>query len=293
MISFKKILLEFKYPKLYHILSADSLFFVLKNNSIKGHNYSNISLTYYPNMNNYLGERAGAFFKLELDANKLSADYQLKRVDFVSRTGIKFDEGEFEVQSQEIKNIKKYITKIILIKEKVEDLKKYDWFSIIGINIKNSKFRNVPQMVSYIYKNFKKIFYIQENSKIIKDDKYIESLINSKLKKVYYGYAVYRKVYRKDKRGFSTEIYLPYDNKNKPIKQSVIGYDYENLHLHLNIRDFKNLNTPENKFYIFRFEFQSQNIKQLKDRNVILNTGHLDWIEPLSWNSKLKIKKPV
>ena len=39
---------------------------------------------------------------------------------------------------------------------------------------------------------------------------------------------------------------------------------------------------------IFKFEFETSDIKKLKDRKVILKTGHLDWIEPLAWNTKLK-----
>lgn len=277
---------------LYHILSAESLFHALQCNCLEGQYYSGISLTRTKFLNFYVGERAGAFFKLELNQNLLSQDYKLKKTVFVSRTGVSFA-GEQETHIDEpIKNLSKYLTKIILIKNKIEDLKNNDWFTTIGVRPINN-FKNAPDIINYIYKKYKNIFYIQDGSTIFKDQNYVQNLYNY-IKTVFVGYTFYYRGYDKIDY-YLKEKAIPVDSYNKNINELVIGYNYYNLRLFkdkdyamnkfksiFNLNNKKLFTQNDYKLYVFEFKYIPADIKKDSKEYAIVNKGYLNDIDQIN-----------
>lgn len=286
---------------LYHILNVESLFHNLKCNCIKGDHYNGVSLTRTKFLNGYVGERYGAFFKLELDYQKLKQDYKLKNTIFVSKTGVSFDDEKEVHINEPINNLSKYLTKIILIKNKVEYLKNNNWFSTIGIR-PISGFKNAPEIIRFIYKKYRNIFYIQDESNIEKINyKYILDLFNY-IRTIFTGYAFYYRGYEKiyDNPNFKNlssykERVIPLDNYNTNIDKLVIGYDYNNLRLFKNkkyslIKSLK-LDKINQKFqnydlYCFQFTYIPQDIIKNDDKMVIIKQGYLEDADPVRYKIK-------
>lgn len=228
---------------LYHILSVDSLKYVINNNAISGHHYINtISTTRNKMMNFYTGDRPGAFFKLELDGDKLSNDYKIRPYVFVSGgTNVRLDEWEEQVKTKEIKNASKYITKVIIIKNKMDKaLKGWDFLDIeeqkpgywFTSDAKGDM--KMQSFLKWLKDNSPAPIYIQDGSKVYQDDEYINSLINEPVYKIDYGYAFY---YRGRTEMINNDIFtqkdalFPTNHKNKDIISPVVGYKYEDLYL--------------------------------------------------------------
>ena len=220
---------------LYHILSVDSLKYVIDNDSITGHHYTTaISTTRNKMMNHYTGDRPSAFFKLELDGDKLSNDYKIKPYVFVSRgTNVRLDEWEEQVKTKKIKNAFKYIKKVIIIKNKmdralkgfdfldVEEQKPGYWFTTDAKGDMRMQF-----FIKWLKEHSPAPIYIQDGSKVYQDDEYIDSLINQHVYKIDYAYAVY---YRGKTEMIDGDIFsqkdalFPIDNRNKIIESPVMG----------------------------------------------------------------------
>lgn len=227
---------------LYHILSMNSLRFVIDNDSIKGHHYTTaISTTRNKMMNHYTGDRPSAFFKLELDGDKLSNDYKIRPYVFVSQgTRVRLNEWEEQVRTKEIKNASKYITKVIIMKEKmdravkgwefdIDDKKPSYWFTSDA-----REGDNMQNFLKWLKENSPAPIYIQDGSKIYQDGIYIDSLINKPLYEVNYGYALF---YRGRTKMIGNDIFsqkeglFPIDNRSKEIINPVVGYKYNDLYL--------------------------------------------------------------
>ena len=73
---------------LYHITSLNGMKNIYDTNTLKGKEYPLISFTTNKNMESYLGQKAGTMFKLVLDGNKLSNDYELENFEYISNTNI-------------------------------------------------------------------------------------------------------------------------------------------------------------------------------------------------------------
>jgi hypothetical protein len=128
-----KIITEFKLfegkniQNVYHIVNVDNLRYILDNNEITSYKYPKISTTRNKMMNFYIGSTPDSIFKLELDGSKLSDHYKMVSYQdsgWEPKGKFFLKEWEEQVQTDRIKNAKKYIVKIILIKNIIEDLKK-------------------------------------------------------------------------------------------------------------------------------------------------------------------------
>jgi hypothetical protein len=229
---------------LYHVLSIDSLKYVIENDSIKGHHYSfTISTTRNKMLNSYVGSRPDAFFKLELDGDKIAQNYKIKPFVYRSATGVRLEEQEEQVKTREIKPASKYITKVIIMKGKMEnarlgwrpwevdvDEKKPSvWFTS---DVKAEK--SMQGFIKWLKENSPAPIYIQDGSKIYQDDEYLDLIINEPVYQIDYGYTFY---YRGRTKPINNDIFtqkealFPLDERNETIVNPVVGYNYENLWL--------------------------------------------------------------
>ena len=192
---------------LYHILDINKLYFVLKNNEIKSLNFHYISTTRNKMMNGYLGDNYSSIFKLELDGQKLSDNYKIKSYQDSGwvinsnddRTHFYHEEWEEQIQTNKIKNAKKYIIKIILIKSRIEKMKDSSWFeNHFSENGRKEKWMNLPDILKDIIDKYKIEFWVQDGSIIKKDDDYINSIINYKVRNIYHGFTLYWRGYKKN-----------------------------------------------------------------------------------------------
>jgi len=243
---------------LYHIVNFDKLFHILKTNTISSYKFSYISTTRNPFLIGYLGDTSTSIFKLELDNKKLIEDYNTKEFVYISQTKVSFEEEEEEqIQTNKIKNVSKYITKLIIMKDKIDRLLNSGWFNTDG-GYFNQERKNIPELLKEILKLNKYPVFVQDGKKIKKDNKYIQSILNHPIKKIYHGYAIYYKEnepIKKFKYG-TTEVYKPLYEKNPIIRNLVIGYDYNNLYLLKNVPDIKNFKNVR----IFDFKYELKNI---------------------------------
>jgi len=215
------------YGNLYHIIDNNKFKFIIDNDKLSPYIASNsgkISFTRNKMMNSYLGDAPTSFLKLEIDASKLSNNYKISPFRYKSHNNGHFD--EWEEMTNPIKNISRYVTKLIINKNKIENLKKSvrfennlsDYFTTKGtIN------GTIPSMMKYIIDNSPYPVYVQDGSVIKKDDVYIQSLINFELKKVEFRYElVYRGyVYIKNKKGSRDSVL--YSNGEHVIGDLVVG----------------------------------------------------------------------
>ena len=234
ILNFDLFLESKNYQKLYHILDFEKLKFVFNTDNLvpytagRGH----ISFTRSKTMNGYLGDSPISLFKLEIDAQKLSNNYKISPFTYVSMTGVRFDEKEERVKGI-IKNISKYVTKLIIIKSRIEKFKKSfrhnedddspsDWFT----DVKKEELKNIPSMIRYIIENSPYEIYVQEGSVIKKDDEYLNSLANYELKNVTFKYDIWYRGYFKSKRTKYGIIDTFIDSNGDKIENLAIGTQY-------------------------------------------------------------------
>lgn len=229
-----ELFLESKnYQNLYHILSFSKLKYLFENNNIKPFSAGNgfISFTRDKMMNSYLGDDPSSFFKLEINASKLSTKYKIKPFSYISYTKVRFDEREERVKGT-IHNAFDYIDKIILIKDRIEELKRSfrgshspsDWFTTT--NKYNREFNNIPDIIRYVKEHSPCDIYVQSGTKIEKDDEYVRSLIDYELVKVVFKYDIwYRGFFKSDRIKYgSVDTFIT--STGDKIKNIVIGKDY-------------------------------------------------------------------
>lgn len=249
----------------YHILDFEKLNFVLDNDKISSYKFQNISTTRNPNLNGYLGDNSTSLFKIELNYQKLAKDYEINDFVYKSITGVYFKEEEEEqIKTNEIKNVSKYITKIILIKNRLEYLKDSGWFGSRGGFTKNGR-NNIPNLLKEIVEKSPYDLWIQDGEKIYKDDDYINNIINMPIEIEYIGYALYKKEKLREKvkgeifhRNY--EYYIPLDNRNKPHKTDMICIGCKHYDLYLLLKK------PSQKDYdddICLFEFRLESVDDI------------------------------
>jgi len=216
--------------ELYHLVNIDKLNYIIDTNTIKSYKFPNISLTRNKLLNSYIGDSSTTIFKLVIDADKLSNNYKIKPFRYKSQTNIWFSEYEETVMTSKIDNAFDYIKKIVLIKDKVEQLKTSifdeldvtDWFTTIGGNG-----GNLPELIKKIKRKLKEKhkqdIYIQDKTKIIKDDKYLNYIINYPLKKINIKIFIAYRGKVKGKIDFSVNDYLVDIDGNVLTNKLVIG----------------------------------------------------------------------
>lgn len=233
ILSFKDYSLNERLKHLknvYHVLDIDKLNYVLKNNKISSYKFTGISTTRSRFMSGYTGDSPVSWFKLELDYVKLNKDYKNKKFVFRSVTNVSMPEEEEQLfETSEISPAFDYITKVILIKSRIErsmtsirDNGPSDWITDAPVPK-----RKVPEIIKHFYQKLKERnmkFFVQEfDGRIVEDDAYIQKLMDIKLKHVdiYYAYA-----YRKNKRVNQYTQDVIYDPVKKVDHVLIVGKEY-------------------------------------------------------------------
>lgn len=283
--------------ELYHILDVDNLNYVLDNDKISSYKAGNgkISTTRDFKLNSYLGDNVTSIFKIVLDRKKLEKDYEIKSFVYRSKTGINFDEEQEEqIQTREIVNIWKYVKYILLIKSRVEKMKTdvygevSNWFNSIG-----GRGGNIPTILKDIKKKIdsKNIpLYIQSGSEVVKDGKYIDSIINYPLETIpekwFIGYRA--RVEDKSKKfisSFATREILT-DSSYKEISDFVVSrieidIDKYDLNIFNDLKDVKkNINKFSKTIEVDEIEYIPYLIKieYRKNKWYTSNFEKADWI---------------
>jgi len=295
---------------LYHVLSIDSLKHVINNNAITGHHYRKISTTRNKMLNSYIGSRPSAFFKLEIDGNKLSNDYKIKPFVYKSQTRVRLEEQEEQVQTNNIKDAFNYINKVIIIKDMMENARNGSYAWQMDDDIKKPLYwftsdvregDSMQKFIKWVKENSEAPLYVQDGSKIYKDDEYINSLITEPVYTIDYGYALYyrgRTEIINDDLFSMKEALFPVDDRNRDILQPVMGYNYEDLHLmnkdevlsKLNNYDFiKGIDRVypggepyKEKFELYFLKFQLHNQENLP-KDGFVKKAKMDDMTPASW----------
>lgn len=219
---------DLKY--VYHILDRNKLEYVLKNNSIDSYHFSNVSTTRNPRMSHYVGDDVTSWFKLELDFQKLNQKYKSRKFVYVSQTKVRMpEEQEQQFLTQSISPAFDYITRVILIKSRLEssmrnlDNEPSDW-------ITDAPFpeEKIPQIIAKFKKQLEDLkipFEVQDyDGKIRREDAYIDHVIKIPIQHVELFYAY---VYRKNKRIQRWErMDVIYDPILKKEHRAVVGEDY-------------------------------------------------------------------
>lgn len=272
------------YQNLYHILNFNKLKYVILNNHLKPYQASNsnyISFTRDKMMNSYLGDGAATFFKLEINAKKLSHNYKIIPFSYTSKTNVRFEESEEMIKTKNgvINNIDLYVTKLIIIKENIEQMKRSftrNNFPSDFFTTASTRLGSMPQIIKYIVDNSPFDIYVQEGSVIKRDNDYINSLIDYKLHKVEFKYDIwFRGVFKHDSvKGATTDTIV--DSSGVKHNEWAIGEIFNKT---LKVKDKKNLILDiENKIidgveckpYIMKFR-------------VVDNGYYLDDAKPIDW----------
>jgi len=276
---------------LYHIVDLEKIFYILRNNKISSKYFYNISTTIDKMMGGYMGDNPTSVFKLELDGGSLSNKYKMSPFSYKSRTNIYFNEREEQIKTQEIKNVKKYINKIIINKDRLEFLKNSGWFSTDGGHVDGKGRIPFPvifkELIDLIEKNgLSDKLYVQTGLVIKKDDSYIQSILEYSILKVHHGYCYYMRGYVE---GVHPELglkvmlddVLPVDKRNKKIEKLVIGHEYENMWLHK--KPFRiDIELPERyNLYEFDFKYEIDDVISEDDNFIYIRTAHLKHIEKI------------
>jgi len=291
----KKIFEAKNYSKLYHILDFKKLKYVFENNHFKPYRAANgayISFTRNKMMNSYLGDNTTSFFKLELDGEKLSNNHKIKPFSYISATNVRFQEWEEIVKTNKgglITNIDKYVTKLIIIKSKIESLMEVhswsrsdtpsDYFTTAG-----TRNGTMPEIFKYVVENSPFDIYVQEGSVIKKDDEYIKSIINYDLHKVEFKYDIWYRGNIKQKRTTFGSTDALVDSEGNVYPNWVVGHTYNNIELkdkdELDInqepKEFKGGNFIEGekyKPYILKF-------RKTPKGYYMEDARPLDWLKP-------------
>lgn len=277
------LILESKnYGNIYHILDEDKLKFVIKTDTLKPYKASNgnsISFTRNKMMNSYLGDSVTSWFKLEIDGEKLSENYRIRPYSYRSYNGGRFEEYE-EIVKKPIENISKYVTKLIIIKSRIENSKKTlrdqsisDWFS----DIKKEDDR-LPNIIKWVYENSPYPIYVQEGSIIKKDDDYINSIINHPIKKVTFKYDIWYRGMKPSKRHRGGYNDVMIDSDGREIVEWVIGEYYDKP---MDLKDYEELDfkSPTKEIYGEVFRPYIIKFRDIGEKYYLEDARALSWVK--------------
>lgn len=291
MITSFKLFESKNIQNLYHILDIEKLYYVLKNNEIKSYHFPFISTTRNKMMTYYAGCGPVAIFKLELDGPKLSDNYKMKSFqDSGWETGgedgrkhFYHQEWEEQIQTDVIKNIRKYIVRIILLKNRIESLKDSAWFeSHFYARGRKEKWRNFPEIIKDIMNKYNIELWVQDGSVIKKDDEYVDSILNYKVRNMYHGFALYWRGYVKHPKGGFREKSIPFNDGNADVDPLVVGRDYNNIWVKNKIENVDNLLKHRPEIFdndcslnVFDFEYTKQDIIKKEGDYILIRSGKL------------------
>jgi hypothetical protein len=233
--SYERFLESKGYNTLYHILDYRKLNYVLETNTIRSYTAGGgrISLTRDKMFNSYLGATVGTIFKLEIDGRKLSSKYKISPFRYKTHNAGYLTEYEEQVKASTIKNVFKYIKRIVILKEEVERMKyDYDkkisaWFSTEGTRSND----NLPFIIKNLKEKIEKNgfeLWVQDGSIIKKDDEWLDSIINFDLIKIERKYIILYRGIRKYER-FKTVDVLIDNDRNTIFEPFYIGSKIYNL----------------------------------------------------------------
>lgn len=257
LLKYSDFLLESYHSSLYHILDLEKFEYVMKNNQIKSHTAGEgkISLTRDIMMNHYLGDNAQSIIKLEIDAEKLKQKYKVRPFSYKTRNAGYLDESEEQVQTDLIKPIFPYIKRIILIKSRIEHLLKSSSDRpssyITSEGTRAGTICDIIKKIKDLAEEKGFYLYIQAGSKIEKDDKYIESLINYPLIDIEVKYVIMHRGYIKNKDLGYSDVLI--DSEQNEIRKFFIGQKFDSV---VGLSDKASLDKNVKSFYKDDQEFK-------------------------------------
>lgn len=273
---------------LYHIFDLNKLSYMLKKDKLSSYKFHNISTTRSKNMNYYTGDSSTSIFKFELDGDKLSDRYKIKPYQYKTFSGGYLTEYEEVIKTQDIENISKYVKKFIIIKSKVESLKNSGFFNSDG-GYFNSDKRNLPAIFRENIIKIRDMFgdiWIQDGTQIIKDDEWLNSILDYPINEIKHAYALFWRGMKKknnNKYTYYIDDIIPLDKRNKGIEELVLGHEYYDLYLYKS-NIFENLPEPIYNYdlYIFDFrykDFSEENIIEDNDKYIHIKKAKLKNVE--------------
>jgi hypothetical protein len=115
----RKLLEAKSIGKIYHLVSLNSMRYIMKHDVLESYNFSGISTTRNKNLTYYVGDRQN-YFRLVLDGDKLSDKFQINPFSYKSVSGSVGDEMEEKIKTQKITNISKYIIEIQVLQHQID-----------------------------------------------------------------------------------------------------------------------------------------------------------------------------
>lgn len=162
-----RFLLESDIKEVYHLTNIQNLENILNTNKLGKYSWSSVSLTKNKNLTTYIGAPPRAIFRLVLDCNTLSKDYKLKDYLFHDiNDNHDFSYEEELVTEKQIENISKYLIRIDIIPDSIENEKEY-----LDLNTDDNKL--------YLHGGYKKYTWKDLRN-------FIQNLINKYNVKVFY-----------------------------------------------------------------------------------------------------------
>lgn len=266
---------------LYHVLDTKKFKYVMETNSIKSYLAGNgrISLTRDKMFNSYIGDSPLSILKLEIDGSRLKQKYRIKPFSYKANNGSRFDEREEQVQTNLIKPVFPYITKVILIKRNIDRLikKRYseddvsDYITSVGT--RNGTINDIVKEIKSLTESHGFELYVQDGSVITKNDEYIDSLINHPIEHIEIQYAP-------AKRG-----YMKIDGQKYGVKDTLVDIDgniYNDFYIGMRLpSDFKTFGKEEMGKIETSVELEDSKDYILTLRKMKDSTWKLDDMRPL------------
>jgi len=236
---------------LWHILNFDKLKYIIENNHMtpyRGADSHAISFTTDSSMTGYLGDKYDYFFKLEFDKEKLSEDYEIVPFIFKSKTGIGFEHEKEErvilKDKSHLTDVDKYITKLIVIKPKIDKLlsNTHHRDGEVSDYLSDKMKPNIQTTFKWIMENSPYPIYIQDGEKIYKDDNWLKEITELPVKKIHYMYdIVWRGDVKTNLGKYNVMVDTFITKNNKTMDDVVIGRFYELEHELMDDEEIKNM----------------------------------------------------
>jgi hypothetical protein len=199
-------------------------------------------------MTGYLGDKYDYFFKLEFDKEKLSEDYEIVPFIFKSKTGIGFEHEKEErvilKDKSHLTDVDKYITKLIVIKPKIDKLlsNTHHRDGEVSDYLSDKMKPNIQNTFKWIMEKSPYPIYIQDGEKIYKDDNWLKEISELPVKKIHYMYdIVWRGDVKTNLGKYNVMVDTFITKNNKTMDDVVIGRFYELEHELMDDEEIKNM----------------------------------------------------
>lgn len=174
-----------QFGYIYHLMATDKAFYNFTTDSIKVRTYNYISFTRDINLNSYMGDGGTILIKIELNNELLSDKYRIEPYRYRNGFGVYFDEFEERVvKTKTIENLHKYISKIILLEDKIDKEIKYKGKYVNYLLDSRNEYNIISflQLVNDYSKKYDIDIYLQDTSKrnrfFTKNDNYIKETLD-------------------------------------------------------------------------------------------------------------------